>query len=224
MAPWCSWTLAWPKATRPVRSRRDAGFLGTLRYASPEQLTAGMVPVGPQADVRALGVTMWELLTRDRLFAEADDRQLPQLVLEQDVPRLQSIDPSLDADLDAIVARATERRTSDRIHSAISWPVSGEMFLAGQPLPIRPPGTSELLWRWARRVIALVNSAAAAIIAVAMVSAFAFINILQERAKTEENFQMARATVDKYFTTISEDRLLNEPGFQGLRRELLKEC
>ena len=71
-----------------LTSSRAGGLLGTLRYAAPEQLAAASLRVGPEADVRGLGVTLWELLTHRRLFAEAqDERQLATLVHDQDVPR-----------------------------------------------------------------------------------------------------------------------------------------
>ena len=38
-----------------LTASRAGGFLGTLRYAAPEQLAAATLKVGPQADVRALG-------------------------------------------------------------------------------------------------------------------------------------------------------------------------
>ena len=45
--------------------------------------------------------------------------------------------------------------------------------------------------------------------------------INRERAKAEANFRQARAAVDEYFTTVSESKLLNVPGLQPLRKELL---
>ena len=53
-----------------LTSTRSGGLLGTLRYAAPEQLAAASLKVGPPADVRGLGVVLWELLTRRRLFGE----------------------------------------------------------------------------------------------------------------------------------------------------------
>ena len=100
-----------------LSASRSGGLLGTLRYAAPEQLAAANMKVGPAADVRGLGVTLWELLTRRRLFAEAEDEgALTALVLAGDVPRLRRVDPTLDRDLEAIVARATEapRRIASR--------------------------------------------------------------------------------------------------------------
>jgi serine/threonine protein kinase len=134
-----------------LAASRQGGLLGTMRYAAPEQLAAANLKVGPAADVRGLGVTMWELLTRRRLFADAqDEKQLAMMIHEMDVPRLRTIDPSFDRDLDAIVARATERRTTDRIATAGQLAQYLQLYLDGQPLPIRPPSRIELLRRWVR--------------------------------------------------------------------------
>jgi serine/threonine protein kinase len=139
-----------------LSASRSGGLLGTLRYAAPEQLAAANMKVGPAADVRGLGVTLWELLTRRRLFAEAEDENaLTALVLAGDVPRLRRVDPSLDRDLDAIVARATERAAADRIPTAGRLAEYLQLYLEGKPLPIRPPGPVERAARWVRRQPAL---------------------------------------------------------------------
>lgn len=116
----------------------SGGLLGTLRYAAPEQLAGGKEEVGPAADIRGLGATFWELLTRRRLFGEADsEAELTQFVRERDVPALRSIDPEFSADLETIVTRATERRAIDRIQSAGMLAACLQLYLDGKPLPIR---------------------------------------------------------------------------------------
>ncbi len=144
-----------------LSASRSGGLLGTLRYAAPEQLAAANMKVGPAADVRGLGVTLWEMLTRRRLFAEAEDEgALTALVLAGDVPRLRRVDPSLDRDLEAIVARATERAAADRIPTAGRLAEYLQLYLEGKPLPIRPPGAVERAGRWVRRQPALAALAA----------------------------------------------------------------
>ena len=44
----------------------------------------------------------------------------------------------------------------------------------------------------------------------------------KQRATAEANYQKARATVDKYFTLVSESKLLDVPGLQVLRSDLLE--
>jgi WD40 repeat protein/serine/threonine protein kinase len=142
-----------------MSATRQGGLLGTLRYAAPEQLAAGRLEVGPPADVRGLGVTLWELLTQRRLFADAEDeRHLAQMVHDEDLPRLRALDPRLDRDLEAIVARSTERRVADRIASAGQLAEYLQLYLDGQPLPIRPPSMAEMAWRWLREHRTLVHA------------------------------------------------------------------
>ncbi len=162
-------------------------FLGTMRYAAPEQLAAASVVVGKPADVRALGIVLWELLTRKRLFAEAEDlRTLAPRVLNDDVPLLRSIDPTFSRDLEAIIARATERRIADRIPDASTFASYLRMYLAGQPLPIRPPTLSELGWRWAKEHQQLVITAACsmALILATIATAFGLVDRARRRAET----------------------------------------
>jgi WD40 repeat protein/serine/threonine protein kinase len=161
---------------------RGGGLLGTLRYAAPEQLAAATLKVGPQADVRGLGATFWELLTRRRLFAEAEDEtQLAQKVHEEDVPRLRSIDPGFDRDLEAILARATERRMADRIATAGLLAEYLQMYLDGTPLPIRTPGPAEVVWRWVREHKPLVATALSALAALAGTLLVSFLLIARSR-------------------------------------------
>ena len=136
-----------------------SGFMGKLRYAAPEQLASAVLDVGPPADVRGLGATLWELITRKRLFGNAgDERALATMIHQKDVPRLRDIEPGIDRDLEAIVARATEREIDKRIQSAEELADYLDLYLAGESLPIRPPTTSELVMRWVRRRKALVAS------------------------------------------------------------------
>lgn len=125
------------------------GFLGTLRYAAPEQLASATVSVGPPADVRGLGVVLWELLTRKRLFEDAqDETQLAQAVLERDVPLLRTMDAGFDEDLEAIVARATERSASKRIQTARELADYLDDYLEHRSVGLRVPGRIERSKRW----------------------------------------------------------------------------
>jgi tetratricopeptide (TPR) repeat protein len=169
-----------------ARSLTEAGgFVGKLRYAAREQLSSSVLKVGPQADVHGLGVTLWELLTRKRLFSEAqDERQLATMILERDVPRLRQVDPGFDADLEAIVARATEGRASDRLESAGQMAEYLQLYLDGKPLPIRPPTLREIAYRWAREHKAV--AATAAIVMATIIAALVAVTVEWKRATAAE--------------------------------------
>ncbi|MFM9960452.1 MAG: protein kinase domain-containing protein [Planctomycetaceae bacterium] len=185
---------------------KSGGFQGTLRYAAPEQLATSKILVGASADVRGLGVTLWELLTRRRLFAEAtDEARLAQAVLTEDVPRLRQMDSSFDQDLEAIVLRATERRLDSRIPSAGKLAEYLSLYLDHQPLPIRPPSGTELFLRWMSENRLMATVLSVSIATVVLVAAGAFGWILKERDDA------VRATKDKTLALEQkQDALTNE--------------
>ncbi len=80
---------------------------GTVRFMAPELLAAGAAPSGPAADVYALGLVLFEMLTLRPAFAQEELGALVDAVRSGDKPTLREVDPDLPAALDAIVRRAT---------------------------------------------------------------------------------------------------------------------
>ena len=62
------------------RVTRTRQFVGTLRYASPEQLAGATLD--RRADVYSLGATLWELLALKPLFGITDHMPTPDLILK----------------------------------------------------------------------------------------------------------------------------------------------
>lgn len=217
--------------THALTSVHSGGLLGTLRYAAPEQLAAANITIGPAVDVRALGVTLWELLTRRRLFAAAaDEARLAQDVLTCDVPRLRAIDPQFDRDLDALVARATERRLADRIPNAGKLAELLQLWLDGKPLPIRPPGVGEITLRWIRehRSLVAVSSAAALAVVAAMIASL--ISISAAKTRAEKAFEVAKKQGDLAMESLEaliyevDEHLSSQSGMTETRSRILQEA
>ena len=91
-------------------------FLGKLAYMSPEQLHRRQLD--RRADVFALGVTLYELVTGTRLFAGRNDAEtlnrLETLVVEPP----SRLDREVPAALDVVVLRALHRDPDQRYRSA----------------------------------------------------------------------------------------------------------
>lgn len=213
-----------------------AGFMGKLRYAAPEQLASAVLDVGPSADVRGLGATLWELITRKRLFGEAgDERALATMIHQRDVPRLREIDPGFDRDLEAIVARATEREIDKRIQSAEELADYLDLYLAGAALPIRPPTNRELFGRWVRKRKALVASVLFVALLLSAMLGWFYIELEKEAqvalaaqreaaAAAEDarsSAERLRASLANIFETLTNSDVFRGKALYGEQRELL---
>ena len=101
---------------------------GKLAYMSPEQ--GRSEPLDARSDVFSLGVVLFELVTRTRLFPRLEDLDiLKAVVSNQPLPRAQERRPDVPDALDRIIARALAPRREDRFATARDLQVALEDWL-----------------------------------------------------------------------------------------------
>jgi serine/threonine protein kinase/HEAT repeat protein len=132
---------------------RTRQFVGTLRYASPEQvLAAGRVD--RRTDVYSLGATLWELLTLRPLYGATDDTPTPELMqriqfAEPERPR--KYHPGLPPDLEAVVLKCLEKDPGHRYATAKELADDLGRWQRGEPVQARPLTLGSRLAKKARR-------------------------------------------------------------------------
>ena len=91
-----------------------------LAYKAPEQLRIGVnaVPIGPAADVFALGALLWEVLQGRRLFDAATDVEVVERILQGPLPAVEPSDRRTPIALLPLVEMALERPADRRIPNA----------------------------------------------------------------------------------------------------------
>jgi WD40 repeat protein/serine/threonine protein kinase len=152
------------------RLTRTRQFVGTLRYASPEQvLSAGALD--RRSDVYSLGATLHELLTLRPLYGATEQTPTPELmrriqVNEPERPRQHN--PAVPADLEAVVLKCLEKDPARRYATAGDLAADLGRFLAGEPVRARPVSGWERGVKWVRR-----RPAAAAMLALGAVALLA---------------------------------------------------
>ncbi|MHB1557321.1 MAG: serine/threonine-protein kinase, partial [Isosphaeraceae bacterium] len=97
---------------------KDVRAAGTLPYMAPEQLDETLGPVDHRADIHALGVLLFELLTGRRLFESGSPLELRERILAGEFSPPRSIDSAVSEGLDEICRRCLARRPNHRYRDA----------------------------------------------------------------------------------------------------------
>jgi serine/threonine protein kinase len=111
-------------------------FAGKLAYMSPEQLEGR---IDRSADVFALGVVLWELLTGRRMFAADSDGETVLRVRTLEIKPPSKYNDEVSRAFDAVVMKAVSRDPAQRYASA------GELLNALEGLRKAPATRAELL-------------------------------------------------------------------------------
>jgi serine/threonine-protein kinase len=121
-------------ATQALALTQAGTTAGTLAYMAPEQLLGEATD--SRADLYALGVVLYEMMTGMRPFRAPLATALTNEILHARVPPPRSVEPTLSSRAEAIVMRAIEREPARRYQTA------GEMI--GELRRLAAPGPAEL--------------------------------------------------------------------------------
>jgi serine/threonine protein kinase/Tfp pilus assembly protein PilF len=135
------------------RLTRTRQFVGTLRYASPQQVSA-VSRLDARSDVYSLGATLWELLALRPLFGATEQTSTPELmekILHDEPARLRSVQPDLPRDLEAITHKCLEKKPEARYATAQELADDLRRWLDGEAVQARSAGWLDRQVKWVRR-------------------------------------------------------------------------
>jgi eukaryotic-like serine/threonine-protein kinase len=150
---------------------QSGDFFGTPAYMAPEQIGARRTSADRRTDVWSLGATLYECLAGRRPFEAPTRERLYRRILTEEPDDLRRIDPSIPADLAAVVETALQKDPDRRYRTAAAMADDLAAFAEGRPVAARRVGAVGSLVRWARRepakallIAALLIAAASAVV------------------------------------------------------------
>ena len=209
--------------------------LGTPAYMAPEQAEGRLDQLGPASDVHGLGAILFEILTGRPPFKGKDPTAVLRQVIHEPPPRPGSLEKGVPRALEAICEKALAKKPSDRYGSASELANEVQRWLADEPVRAYREPLTVRAGRWMKRHRTFVTSALAAGL-VALVG-LAVILTVQSRSNRElsaanhllqdanererQRFDLALEAISAFRTGVTDDALLKDDQFKGVRTKLL---
>jgi serine/threonine protein kinase len=124
--------------------------LGTLPYASPEQITGQLDELGPASDVYSLGATLFVILTGEPPF-KGTQQEIVYKVKAGAFPRPRKLKPQVSPALEAICLKAMAYKPENRYRSPSSLAAEINAWLADEAVEAYDDPMLTSLRRWVKR-------------------------------------------------------------------------
>ncbi len=190
------------------------GLLGTLRYMAPELFDSGSAIPDVQADVYALGVVLYEILSGEYPYdlGDANAFELPKIIRDDHRIPLARWGPSLSGDLASIVDQALATDPNRRYATVTDLSRDLERYLAGEPIEGRRQFALVAIRKTLRRYRA--TAVVAAFFLILAISSIAALGTLYRRSESSR----IEAEVNLYLGQIALSQRVYE-AFDGLALE-----
>ncbi len=159
---------------------RTLTIFGTPGYIAPEQAHGAAKNLTPAADIYSIGAVIFDLFTGRTPFLGEHALAVIKQASEKPAPKLRTLAPLADRDLETICAKCLEREPKARYRSAGDLADDLERWLEGKPIVARPVSPPTRIWRWSKRNPKLATAAAACAV-LGLVAAIAFLSSARVR-------------------------------------------
>ncbi|MDA1013463.1 MAG: serine/threonine-protein kinase, partial [Planctomycetota bacterium] len=188
---------------------QTGNLVGTLRYMAPEQFKG---QADARSDIYALGLTLYELLTRRPAWEETEHTKLISQALIRELTRPRKLNADIPLDLETIILKATAREPSHRYQTAGELAADLGRFRADRPIHARRVSVAEQLWRWSRRNPTVAGLSTLSLVLLVLLGVLGALGYRAEyalRQRAEESAALTHKALDEVFNHFAPPRYLD---------------
>jgi WD40 repeat protein/serine/threonine protein kinase len=198
--------------------------LGTVRYASPEQLQPRKLTVDHRTDIYSLGCSLYEMAGLQPIFeVETEIELISKLIYEEPRP-LQKLNRDVPEDLAIVIGKAMMKRAEDRYTDIGEMAEDLGAFLEGRSISARPPSLTTVIIGTVRRHKEATFTAVAAILLLVLGTAWGIYRLAQEKdiaqlalMQANSNLMMAYAKEGSYYLDLKRPMEASFSFYRALR-------
>jgi serine/threonine protein kinase len=168
-------------------------FVGTPRYMSPEQITAGRIPLDRRTDIYSLGTTLYELLTLEPPHQGKSREQVLAQIVHKEPKAPRRIDKRVPADLETICLKCLEKDPDLRYQAAGDLAEDLRRYVNRFAISARRAGPVQRLIKWVKRRPAVAASLGSLLLMIGVALAFAYrAHHLEQQRRNDQEEAEAR--------------------------------
>ena len=148
----------------PTDLTRTLTSFGTPGFIAPEQAHGAAKDLTVAADIYSIGAVLFYLLAGRAPFIGENALAVIKEAADKPAPKLRTLAPALDRDLEIICAKCLEREPEARYFSAADLAEDLERWLEGRAISARRLAAPVRIWRWSKRNPMFAGALAASIV------------------------------------------------------------